>query len=194
VARKPEALRKDILVLLAGLAIGAGLGIFIFYLIGINDPSLRLPVLTSGRNLPDSPAVGKPAPDFELQSLSETQFRLSDLSGKVVLINFWASWCGPCRLEMPAIQARYLQHPDELEVLAINFDEPIEDVRAFVDELGLTLPVLLDPGAAVQDLYRVRGYPTTYMVDAQGVVRVVHIGFMSEKQLDAYLVELGVGG
>jgi peroxiredoxin len=194
VARKPEALGKDILVLLAGLAIGAGLGIFIFYLIRIDDPSLRLPVLSSGRFLPDSPAIGKPAPDFELQSLSETQIRLSDLGGKVVLINFWATWCGPCRLEMPAIQARYLQHPGELEVLAVNFDEPKEAVQAFVDELGLTFPVLLDPGAGVQDLYRVRGYPTTYLVDPKGVVRVVHIGFMTEKQLDAYLVELGVGG
>ncbi|HJW89300.1 MAG TPA: redoxin domain-containing protein [Anaerolineales bacterium] len=190
--RKPETLRKDLLVVLAGLAFGAGLGIFFFYLLGIGDPTSRLPVLTGGRNVPDSPSIGKAAPDFELQNLSGESVRLSELRGRVVIINFWATWCGPCRLEMPAIQARYDRHPAELEVLAVNFDEPQAAVQAFVNELGLTFTVLLDPGAQVQDLYRVRGYPTTYLVDPDGVVREVHIGLMTEKQLDAYLVQLGV--
>jgi peroxiredoxin len=194
VARKPEALHKDLLVLLAGLAIGAGLGIFFFYLLRIDDPASQFPVLFSGRNLPDAPAKGKAAPDFELKGLSGQAYRLSEQSGKVVVINFWATWCGPCRLEMPSIQARYLRYPDELQVLAVNFDEPVEAVQAFVDELDLTFPVLLDPGAEVQDLYRVRGYPTTYIIDPEGMVQVVHIGFMSELQLDGYLDELGVGG
>ena len=94
---------------------------------------------------------------------------------------------------MPAIQDRYYKYGSELALLAVNFDEPPEDVQAFVDELGLTFPVLLDPGGEVQDLYRVRGYPTTYLVDPDGVVQVAHIGFMTEGQIDRYLEQVGVG-
>jgi peroxiredoxin len=182
--------QKDLLVILAGLAIGAGLGVFLFFALGLRPgPDGIQP----GRALTSSPAVGHPAPDFELKSLSGERLRLADQQGKAVLINFWATWCGPCRLEMPAIQARYEQFAPELVVLAVDFDEPVEDVQAFVAELGVTFPILLDPGAQVQDLYRVRGYPTTYLVDGEGVVQAVHIGLMTEEQLDEYLAQVGVG-
>jgi peroxiredoxin len=81
-----------------------------------------------------------------------------------------------------------------LTVLGVDFDEPEADVRSFRDELGLTFPLLLDPGAKVQELYRVVGYPTTVFVDEQGYVRVVHVGIMSPEQIDRYLAEMGVAG
>lgn len=136
------------------------------------------------------PEVGAPAPDFTLQTPQGESVSLSDLRGQVVLINFWATWCAPCRVEMPAIQARY--NRGGFTVLAIDFDESADLVQAFVDELGLTFTVLLDPGGDVQNLYRVRGYPTSFFVDADGIIRVFHIGDMSESELDAYLVQLGV--
>jgi peroxiredoxin len=147
-----------------------------------------------GQALSASPVLGTLAPDFELVNLSGDLVRLSDYKGTPVLINFWATWCGPCKLEMPSIQERYKTLAPRFEVLAVNFDEPVERVEGFVDEVGVSFPVLLDPGAKIQELYRVRGYPTTYLVDANGYIQVHHVGFMSEAQLDRYLEQAGVEG
>src|SRR3989337_1712722 len=168
--------RKDVLVLVAGLIVGVGIGVLVFF-----------------GTVNGKPVIGSPAPNFELINLVGDRIRLSELRGTVVLINFWATWCGPCRLEMPAIQERFERYHPELAILAVDFDEPADDVQKFVDELGLTFEVLLDPGAKVQDLYRVRGYPTTYLVDRVGIVQVHHIGLMTEEQLDRYLAQVGVG-
>jgi peroxiredoxin len=132
-----------------------------------------------------APEVSAHAPDFTLQTLDGETVSLSDLRGQMVLINFWATWCGPCKLEMPIIQARY--NDRELVVLAINFNENAERVQMFVDDLELTFPILLDPGGSIQELYRVRGYPTSYFVDADGVIRILHIGDMTEETIDQYL-------
>ena len=185
--------RKDVLVLFAGLLVGIGLGVLVFYGIANGKRLFGAQEIAAGKSLSASPAIGSPAPDFELTNLTGDHIRLSELRGTVVLINFWATWCGPCRLEMPAIQERYERYRPELAVLAVDFDEPADEVKKFVEELGLTFEVLLDPGAKVQDLYRVRGYPTTYLVDAEGSVQVSHIGLMTEDQLDSYLTQVGVG-
>jgi peroxiredoxin len=111
------------------------------------------------------------------------------------LVNFWATWCGPCRLEMPALQGKYDGlHDQGFTVLAINLDEPLEDAALFAEELALTFPVLLDPGAKVFDLYRVRGYPTTYIINRDGLIDRQHVGIMSEAQLDEYLSALDLSG
>ena len=94
---------------------------------------------------------------------------------------------------MPAIQRRYEAFKDQgLTVLAVNFDEPLIDVSAFTNSFNLTFPVLLDPGGTVNDLYRMRGYPSTFIVDRSGVITKLHIGLMTEKQLDGYLANLGL--
>lgn len=178
--------------MVGGLLAGAGLGIFIFFGLGIwNGTAQSSPAF--GKELLSSRMVGSAAPDFELKDLSGKSVRLSDLQGHPVLINFWATWCGPCEVEMPAIQARYESHQPDLAVLAVNFDEPEQDVRQYVERLGLTFEILFDPGAKVQDLYRVRGYPTSFLVDADGVIRIHHVGLMSEEQLDNYLQQVGIG-
>ncbi|MEA1977484.1 MAG: redoxin domain-containing protein [Chloroflexota bacterium] len=139
-----------------------------------------------------APEIGAQAPDFALRDLEGNEVRLSDYRGKTVLLTFWATWCGPCRLEMPTFEGRYQELKDDgFTVLGLNYDEPVEDVSAFRDELGLSFPLLLDPGGSVQRLYRIRGYPSSIFVDAQGVVRIVHIGLITEGQLRDYLVELG---
>ncbi len=137
-----------------------------------------------------APVEGAKAPHFELTSLEGKTVSLEDYRGRVVLINFWAIWCAPCRFEMPAIQDRF--ENTELEVLAINFDESEALVRPYVEELGLTFTILMDPGGSTQQLYQVRGYPSTYLVDEDGVIQIVHIGFMDEAQLDGYLEEMGI--
>lgn len=137
-----------------------------------------------------APEVGAQAPDFTLQNLVGEEVSLRDLRGQVVLINFWATWCGPCRLEMPTIQARY--NDGGFAVLAVDFDESAEQVQAFMNELGLSLPALLDDGGRVQELYRVRGYPTSFFVDEQGIIRIFHIGEMNADILEDYLAQMGV--
>jgi peroxiredoxin len=156
---------------------------------------LTLMVLAGCSQLPavfsqTAPVEGSRAPDFQLQTLDGQRVRLSELRGQVVLINFWATWCAPCRLEMPAIQDRYER--GGFEVLAVDFDESPELVQAFVNELGLSFPVLLDPGADIQKLYQVRGYPTSFFIDTEGIIRIIQIGIMTEEELDANLQELGV--
>ncbi len=139
-----------------------------------------------------APEIGAQAPDFALRDLEGNEVRLSDYRGRTVLLTFWATWCGPCRLEMPTFEGRYQEFKDDgFTVLGLNYDEPVEDVSVFRDELGLSFPLLLDPGGSVQQLYRIRGYPSSIFVDPQGVVRIVHIGLITEGQLRDYLVELG---
>ena len=185
--------RKDVLVLVAGLIVGVGIGVLVFFGTVNGKRLFGAQEIVAGKSLSASPVIGSPASDFELINLVGDRIRLSELRGTVVLINFWATWCGPCRLEMPGIQERFERYHPELAILAVDFDEPADDVQKFVDELGLTFEVLLDPGAKVQDLYRVRGYPTTYLVDTVGIVQVHHIGLMTEEQLDRYLAQVGVG-
>ena len=132
-------------------------------------------------------------PPFTLLNLKGEKVKSSDFQGKVILLNFWATWCAPCVLEMPAIQKYYKKYPGQFNVLAVNADETRFEVQTFADDMGLTFDVLLDPGGKTQQLYRIQGYPTSFFVDADGVIRVQHIGLMTEDQLAGYLSSLGVG-
>lgn len=182
--------KKDVIFLAAGVL--AGIGIVSLVILRIGLPTLGAEGVVSGRSIDSAPEIGSVAPDFELVNLAGNQVRLSEIKGKSVLLNFWATWCLPCRSEMPVLNDRYLRNKKHLEVLAINFDEPQEIVQAFVSELGISFPVLLDPGGVVQDLYRVRGYPTSYLIDQDGIIRFQHIGLLTERQLDKYLTEVGI--
>jgi peroxiredoxin len=140
-----------------------------------------------------APTQGALAPDFSLFNLDGEQITLSELRGHPIMINLWATWCAPCRIEMPHIQDRFERYADEgFLVLAVDFDEPAEFVADFRDELGLTFDLLLDPGAEVQELYRNRSYPSTFFVDVNGVIQVQHIGVMTEGQLDQNLAAIGL--
>jgi thiol-disulfide isomerase/thioredoxin len=108
------------------------------------------------------------------------------------MVNFWATWCPPCRVEMPAIQSRYEMHQPEFVVLAVDLGESADVVSDFAKEFGLSFDPLLDEEGEVHDLYQVRGQPTTFFIDAQGKVQVVHIGLMTESQLDGYLAQVGL--
>lgn len=183
--------KKDLLFVLAGLIIGVGLGVVLIFGFGLAPvPG----IINSGDHSvpPPGPRVGAQAPDFELETLSGERMSLQDLRGTPVLLNFWATWCGPCRIEMPALQDRHDRYQPNFMVVAINFDEPIEAVSDYAAELGLTFPVLLDPGGEVQRLYQIRGYPTSFLIDADGMIRVQHIGQVTESQLDQYLEQVGV--
>jgi peroxiredoxin len=143
---------------------------------------------TQGRVAEEAPAAGTatitpagehpPAPDFTLSTLSGTSLSLADLRGKVVLLNFWATWCMPCRKEMPAIEALYQRYKDRgLEVLAISLDKGSATVvEAFVQEMGVTYRVALDPSWATARTYGVRGLPATFLIDRAGHVLLRELG------------------
>jgi peroxiredoxin len=143
--------------------------------------------------LREAPAVGALAPLFTLTDVNGTAVSLEEQRGKVVLLNFWATWCPPCRQEMPGIQSRFEQHQPDLVVLAIDNDEPINLVQRFTEEFELSFSPLLDPRAEVQILYQIRAYPTSMFVDENGIIQIVHIGLMTESQLDGYLAQMGLG-
>ncbi len=117
--------------------------------------------------------VGRPAPEFQIRNLKGGETALSSLRGRVVLINFWATWCGPCRAEMPSMEALYGSYKrDDFEILAVSIDtEGEERVRSFVEEFGFRFPILLDHRLAVNQLYQVRVVPTSFLIDRKGVIR-----------------------
>jgi thiol-disulfide isomerase/thioredoxin len=118
------------------------------------------------------------APDFTLPALSGGSVRLADLRGKAVVVNFWATWCVPCRAEMPTLEDLYRRYKGEgLEVLAVNLDRlSVAGVEAFMREVKLSFPILLDPDWSTTRLYGVMGLPTTYLVDRTGQVVVREVG------------------
>lgn len=127
-----------------------------------------------------SPTVleGSTAPDFSLPLLEGGEARLSDYRGKVVLLNIWATWCGPCRTEMPYMERMYQSLQGQpFEILAVSVDEKgAEDVAPFVRELGLSFPILLDPDKKVEGLYQTSRVPESFIIDKNGVVRRLVIG------------------
>jgi len=175
--------------MILGILIGISLGALI--LVGL-DPAWLLNQSGDSNSQPVIPEVNKAAPDFALTTISGESVRLSELRGRIVALNFWATWCGPCRLEMPLLQSYADRYPGELTVLAINDAEPVEKVRLYVDDLGLSFPILLDEIEAVTRLYRVRGFPTTVFIDRDGKIRYQHLGVLVEDQLRGYLNELGI--
>ncbi len=123
---------------------------------------------------------GEAAPDFELETLDGEVIRLSDLQGEKVMLNFWASWCPPCKEEMPEIQKFYETYQDEINIIAVNFNEKDEKVIEFLDEHGYTFPIPLDPGGDVGNEYGVLTLPTTYFINSEGVIQEPrHVGPMT---------------
>ncbi len=147
-----------------------------------------------------TPSVGDPAPDFTLKNLAGETINLSDFKGRPVLINFWATWCGPCRIEMPVMDAMYQKYQDEgFVVLAVDVQESITIVQSFVNSMGLTFPILLDLNGEVADgPYRIRAFPTSYFVGRDGQITAAHRGMMTEpimqRYMDQVLATQAVGG
>ncbi len=125
-------------------------------------------------------AVGlrEEAPALTLKSLEGSNLRLEEYRGQVVLINFWASWCGPCRQEMPVLDRLHHRYEDTgFAVLGVNVEGDPESARETVDKTQVTFPILLDDGQKVSELYSLEAMPSTVVIDRDGVIRYIHHGY-----------------
>lgn len=143
---------------------------------------------------PPNPKEGFTAPDFTLDLLDGGQLTLSELRGHPVVLNLWASWCLPCRSEMPAIEKVYQSNKEAgLIVIGLNLtsQDSESDIRAFAQELALTFPIALDRDGSVRDRFQLLGLPTTYFIDQSGIIRSVVVGGpMSEATIQSNVEEL----
>ncbi|MCP4359286.1 MAG: TlpA family protein disulfide reductase [Chloroflexi bacterium] len=151
--------------------------------------------------LTEAPIVGHLAPDFTLQTPLGEQVALSEImqtaaaGGQPVVLNFWASWCAPCRVEMPHLQQASVKYNGRAAIIGVNQGESARTVTDFAAEQGVTYPLLVDSDMTINQLYDVRGLPTTLFIDAEGVVREVVIGTVTqavlEDRVESLLAEVG---
>ncbi len=151
------------------------------------NEGVDIPLLSGQSSGPPSgvgPNVGMLAPDFTLKDPQGNQVSLSGFRGRPVMINFWATWCPPCRYEMPFMETVYRERAaDGLVILAVSIDEDPNEVPRFMKEFGITFPVVLDTDQSVATKYRIRPIPTSFFVDKDGVIRDMEIGAMDKKTI-----------
>jgi cytochrome c biogenesis protein CcmG/thiol:disulfide interchange protein DsbE len=129
--------------------------------------------------------VGEPVPPIVGQTIDGERFDLASLRGRPVVVNFWASWCIPCRTEFPLLIAKEAEHAaDGLAIVGPLYEDALEPARAFRDESGATWPMVVDPGGAFARDYRVAAPPQTYFIDRDGILRSIQIGELTEEEFD----------
>ncbi len=136
--------------------------------------------------------VNYPAPDLTLTDLQGASRSLAQYRGQVILINLWATWCAPCKEEMPTLQAYYNRHVNEgFIIIAINDGDPTPDVLQFVKDFQITFPVWLDPTyIATEQAFKTLNLPTSFVIDRKGAVRLIWVGAISRRTLDKHVTPI----
>jgi peroxiredoxin len=135
--------------------------------------------------------IDQPAPDLSLSDLNGNLVSLDDFRGDVILVNNWATWCPPCRQEMPEFQSYYEDHLDEgFRIVAVEAGQPAEEVQAFANELGLSFTILLDPENISLTTFQNSSLPNTWVIDRKGNLRLAWLGAINEDTLDEYVTPL----
>src|SRR3989338_4009118 len=140
-------------------------------IIGFKNPKYTANAIKSeniGENVGTS--IGNFAPDFELESIAGGKAKLSDFKGKPIILNFWATWCPPCKEEMPLFENAYQAKSDKIIVIGVNLQESRENINDFIKKFDITFPILLDPNSEVKGLYNVFTQPVTYFIDKDGKI------------------------
>ena len=136
--------------------------------------------------------IGFTAPDFTLPTVDSREISLSDYRGRPVILNFWASWCGPCRYEVPAFKALYERYPEEqVVIIAVSTQDDPDSARGYAIADGLKFVIPVDPRGVVANLYNVRGLPTTFIINENGVIKSIKIGpFLSVDEMEERLTSV----
>lgn len=133
--------------------------------------------------------IGAKAPDFQLKTVTGKSVQLSDFKGKKVMLNFWATWCPPCKAEMPEMEQFYKQANKDVVILGVNID-PQNDVKGFVHNYGITFPILLDSENKVNGIYQILSIPTTYFINRNGVIQNKYTGSMQINMMKQFISQL----
>lgn len=162
----------------------------------INGKNAAIPELQEGtvnENVTVGIEKGQQAPDFELKDANGKAYKLSDFRGKKVFINFWATWCPPCRAEMPHMQQLYEDHEGNVIVLGVNLtptESNPEAVGPFIEDFELTFPIVLDDEGDVMMAYQVIAYPTTFAIDSDGIIREIYRGAINTEIMNETLQKM----
>ncbi|WP_434512770.1 TlpA disulfide reductase family protein [Desulfitobacterium sp. AusDCA] len=171
------------------LAVAVLIGLIFWGFYSVEKPNSSSNSISSSSKLTVGIDEGNLAPDFELKTLDGNSIRLSSLKGKKVILNFWATWCPPCRSEMPDIEKFYVDQKDKgLEVLAVNLtnaEKNRADVAPFLKSFGITFPVVLDEKGSIGELYDVYSIPASFIIDTQGVIQKKLVGPMTYDSMKA---------
>ncbi len=150
----------------------------------------RVPLAAQTPQHTAQPAVGYPAPDFTLKTLDGKVFTLSEHRGTPIVLNFWATWCGPCQNEMPAMQATATRYAGKALVIGVDQGEEPAVVQKFLKEVGVSYPISLDSDQSVAHRYNVAGLPTTFFIDSNGVIQHLWLGEMNRITLAEAVAKL----
>jgi len=143
-----------------------------------------------GCGLTAAPVIGHPAPDFTLTDLDGNTVRPSGFRGKVVFLNFWATWCPPCRAEMPEMEEVYQAYKDkDVVIIGVDLRESMSSVQSFVEENGYNWTFVVDSTGEVARDYMVTGIPSSFFIDKDGIIRALQVGAMSKITMEANLAE-----
>jgi peroxiredoxin len=176
--------------ILATIAVGLVIVGLVWFFDRPNAAGVQAITLSASPTGP-APRLEREAPDFSVRTLGGEDVRLSDFRGRPVWINFWATWCPPCRAEAPDIQEVYEAHESEgLVVLAISIGESTNTVADYIKRTGMTVTVGIDEGTNVAAQYRIVGIPTHFFIDREGVLREWRIGSMSKKTMESKVGEI----
>jgi len=207
--KSKKSSQKKTMTILASVAVFAGLSILLW--LGLRSPTEEVTAeaapstttTTTDTNAPETavnavepqagevPQRGMIAPDFHLTTLKGEEVSLSDYKGEVVAVNLWATWCPPCRAELPGMNAVYDAYKEDgLVMLAVNGREEESLVSSFIESEGFTFPVLLDPQGQVMSIYSVYSFPTTYIIDRDGVIQHVQTGPISAQDFEMVIAPL----
>ncbi|MCC6146492.1 MAG: TlpA family protein disulfide reductase [Anaerolineaceae bacterium] len=165
-------------LLILGLVIGVAAG----FIAALSRNSPEKDIV----DINESPGIGKKIPSIIMQELDGDEIDIASLIGKPLVINYWATWCPPCKLEMPLLQEFSMAHMGEVIVVGINAKESNATVSDFMRKNGIGLDMILDLNGNMQDAFRITGLPTTFFVDETGVLRAQHIGILDQKLLSQY--------
>ncbi|HEY9077108.1 MAG TPA: TlpA disulfide reductase family protein [Anaerolineaceae bacterium] len=174
---------KNVIFGILGISTGLVLG----WIVLVSGPKDQ-----SKKDFGQIPQIGKQISSLDLYDINGRRFTIQNLRGKAAIINFWATWCPPCREEMPLLQEISEKYSDRIQIFAINNGESKELVIDYVRKNGINFPVLIDEKSVIANKFRIYNLPASYFVDPQGILRSIRVGALTKTNINEYLQTIGI--